>query len=117
MTEAFGSSGEKGQVRVFETVNAAYTGDEALGVWWRLLVTAESVHDPDILIADPHLGLVVSKVKSLPLDLIGGIGGSRWSLTRPCFGRTRCSLNGPNTPVKEILPSGTNPQKKHTAIF
>lgn len=88
VTEAFGGPGESGEARVFEAVKTAYAGDEALGFWRYPLVTRETVREPDILVADPELGLVVIEVKSLPLETIAGVVGYRWDLTRPYFGKT-----------------------------
>ncbi|MFC4640011.1 ATP-binding domain-containing protein [Deinococcus hohokamensis] len=85
VTEAFGGPGESGEARVFEAVKAAYAGDEALGFWRYPLITREIVREPDILIADPRLGLVVIEVKSLPLDIIARVTGYRWDLTRAYF--------------------------------
>ncbi|WP_412030361.1 ATP-binding domain-containing protein [Deinococcus yunweiensis] len=87
VTEAFGGPGEEGEARVFEAVKAAYAGDEALGFWKYPLVTADTVREPDLLIADPELGLVVMEVKSLPLDMIAGVSGYRWNLSRPYYGK------------------------------
>ncbi len=83
VTEAFGGPGEQGEARVFEAVKAAYAGEEALGFWRYPLVTRETVREPDILIADPELGLTVIEVKSLPLDMLAGVVGYRWDLSRP----------------------------------
>ncbi|MFC4427183.1 ATP-binding domain-containing protein [Deinococcus navajonensis] len=85
VTEAFGGPGESGEARVFEAVKAAYAGEEALGFWRYPLITRETVREPDILIADPRLGLVVIEVKSLPLDAIERVTGYRWDLARPYF--------------------------------
>lgn len=87
VTEAFGGPGEEGEARVFDAVKAAYAGEEALGFWRYPLVTRETVREPDILLADPELGLVVIEVKSLPLDMIGGVTGYRWDLARPYYGK------------------------------
>ena len=87
VTEAFGGPGEQGEARVFEAVKAAYAGEEALGFWRYPLVTRETVREPDILIADPELGVTVIEVKSLPLDVIAGIVGYRWDLARPYYGK------------------------------
>lgn len=87
VTEAFGGPGETGEARVFEAVKAAYSGDDALGFWRYPLVTQETVREPDILIADPELGLVVIEVKSLPIDMIAGVTGYRWDLSRPYYGK------------------------------
>ncbi|OOV11986.1 nuclease-related domain-containing DEAD/DEAH box helicase [Deinococcus sp. LM3] len=88
VTEAFGGPGEEGERRVFEAVKAAYAGEDVLGFWRYPLVTRETVREPDILIADPELGLVVIEVKSLPLDMIAGVSGYRWDLARPYYGKT-----------------------------
>ncbi|WP_233554345.1 nuclease-related domain-containing protein [Deinococcus cavernae] len=87
VTEAFGGPGETGEARVFEAVKAAYSGDDALGFWRYPLVTQETVREPDILIADPELGLVVIEVKSLPIGMIAGVTGYRWDLSRPYYGK------------------------------
>ncbi|WP_420594247.1 DEAD/DEAH box helicase [Deinococcus sp.] len=87
VTEAFGGPGEAGEARVFEAVKAAYAGTDALGFWRYPLVTRETVREPDILLADPELGLVVSEVKSLPLDIIADVAGYRWTLRRPYYGK------------------------------
>lgn len=87
-TEGFGGPGEAGEARIFEAVKAAYAGEEALGFWRYPLVTRQTVREPDILVADPELGLVVIEVKSLPLDMIGSVTGYHWNLTRPYYGKT-----------------------------
>lgn len=86
-TEALGGAGEAGEARVFDAVKAAYAGEEALGFWRYPLRTKETMREPDILIADPELGLVVIEVKSLPLDIIGSVSGYRWDLARPYYGK------------------------------
>lgn len=86
-TEGFGGAGEQGEARVFEAVKAAYAGEEALGFWRYPLRTNETMREPDILVADPELGLVIIEVKSLPLDIIGGVSGYRWDLSRPYYGK------------------------------
>lgn len=87
VTEAFGGAGEAGERVVFEAVKAAYAGTDALGYWRYPLVTRETVREPDILLAEPELGLVVIEVKSLPLDMLSGVSGYRWDLTRPYYGK------------------------------
>lgn len=56
-------------------MKAAYAENEALGFWRSPLVTREMVREPDILVADPELGLVVLEVKSLPLEMIASVVG------------------------------------------
>ena len=87
-TEAFKFAGEQGEQRVFEAVKAAFQDREALG-WWRYpLVSETTVREPDILVIDPELGVIVIEVKSLPLSDLAGVSGYRWQLNRPYFGKT-----------------------------
>jgi len=75
ITEGFGGAGEVGERVVFEAVRAAYARTDALDYWKYPLVTHETVREPDILLAEPELGLVVIEVKSLPLDMLAGVSG------------------------------------------
>ena len=87
VTEGFGGAGEAGEHLVFEAVKAVYARTDALGYWRYPLVTQETVREPDILLAEPELGLVVVEVKSLPLDMLAGVSGYRWDLSRPYYGK------------------------------
>ncbi|MBZ9749743.1 ATP-binding domain-containing protein [Deinococcus sp. HMF7604] len=87
-TEAFKFAGEQGEQRVFEAVKVAFQDREAFG-WWRYpLVSDTTVREPDILMIDPELGVIVIEVKSLPLADLAGVSGYRWRLQRPYFGKT-----------------------------
>lgn len=87
ITEAFKGAGAKGEAAVFEAVKAAYKGRDALGFWRYPLITDQAIREPDLLLAEPELGLVVIEVKSLPLDIIAQISGYRWALARPYYGK------------------------------
>ena len=74
----------QGEMQVWEAVKVASKGRDALGYWHYPLVT-DRVREPDLLLLDPELGVVVIEVKSLPLSQIDRISGYRWDLTRPYF--------------------------------
>lgn len=86
-TQEFGFAGEGGEKRVWEAVKEAFAGRDALA-FWRYPVIEEAVREPDILILDAELGIVVIEVKSLPLDQIKRLSGYAWDLNRPYFGKT-----------------------------
>lgn len=82
MTESIGAAGESGEQTVWEAVKRAFSGRTCLG-YWRYPIFSNSGQarkEPDILIADQELGLIIIEVKSLRLEQIGGISGHRWQL-------------------------------------
>lgn len=85
-TEEFGGAGEQGERYVWEAVKAAFTGREALA-FWRYPVIEDAVREPDILILDAELGIVIIEVKSLPLRQIKRLSGYQWDLHEPYFGK------------------------------
>jgi superfamily I DNA and RNA helicase len=76
--------GMQGEMQVWEAVKVAFRDRDALGYWHYPLVT-DRVREPDLLLLDPELGVVVIEVKSLPLSQIDRISGYRWDLTRTYF--------------------------------
>lgn len=85
-TEGFNFAGERGELQVFEAVKAAFQGREALG-WWRYpLITGKTVREPDILLIDPELGVIIIEVKSLHMSDINRVSGYSWKLNKPYFG-------------------------------
>lgn len=87
VTEAFGSPGERGELQVVEALKAAYSGRDGLGYWKYPLKDRHTQREPDILFAEPELGLVIIEVKSLPLDIIASVTGHTWHLARPYYGQ------------------------------
>lgn len=85
-TEEFGGPGEQGERYVWEAVKAALAGRDALA-FWRYPVVEEAVREPDILILDAELGLIIIEVKSLPLGQIRRLSGYQWDLNEPYFGK------------------------------
>jgi superfamily I DNA and RNA helicase len=79
-TEPLGSKGEKGEQLVWETIQTAFAQRECLG-YWRYPIfspTGKFRQEPDILIADRQLGLIVIEVKAIASEQIITIQGHRW---------------------------------------
>ncbi|MEK4675644.1 MULTISPECIES: DEAD/DEAH box helicase [Bacillus] len=80
VTEQFGKSGETGELKVWEAVRQAFSSRECLG-YWKYPIFSKSGHgrkEPDILIADRNLGLVVIEVKSIHINQVKKLNGHRW---------------------------------------
>lgn len=86
---SFNEAGEAGEAKIYDAVKAAYANREALGFWRYPLKTKEIVLEPDLLLAEPELGLVVIEVKSLPINMLANIAGHCWHLTRPYYGKNQ----------------------------
>jgi superfamily I DNA and RNA helicase len=79
-TEPLGKSGEVGEKLVWETIQDAFADRECLG-YWRYPIFPQNGKfrkEPDILIADLELGLIIIEVKSMTIDQILNIAGHRW---------------------------------------
>ncbi|MGA9379588.1 MAG: pentapeptide repeat-containing protein [Phormidium sp.] len=81
-TEPLGKSGQKGERQVWEIVKKVFTERECLAYWrYPIFCEFRKVRkEPDILIADIELGLIVIEVKSITIDQILAINGHRWEL-------------------------------------
>jgi len=81
-TEPLGKSGQKGERQVWETVKKVFAQRECLAYWrYPIFCEFRKVRkEPDILIADIELGLIVIEVKSITIDQILAINGHRWEL-------------------------------------
>ncbi len=80
-TQPVGGDGEQGELRVWDAVRSAFRNRDCLG-YWRFPVFASGVQrEPDIMLIDRQLGLVVIEVKSLPLECIQTIEGYRWHVS------------------------------------
>lgn len=81
-TETLGKSGQKGERQVWEIVKKVFAERECLAYWrYPIFCEFRKVRkEPDILIADIELGLIVIEVKSITIDQILAINGHRWEL-------------------------------------
>jgi superfamily I DNA and RNA helicase len=79
-TEPLHSSGEKGEKLVWETIKKVFAPRECLA-YWRYPIfsqTGKFRKEPDILIADLDLGLIIIEIKSITIEQIFNINGHRW---------------------------------------
>ena len=80
-TERSGSAGEAGELEVWDAVKRAFSGRECLAYWrYPLFSPGAARREPDILVLDKELGLVVIEVKSIYLEQLIKIDGYRWTL-------------------------------------
>ena len=77
-TEPLGKGGEAGEQRVWDAVREVFADRPCIGYWRYPVFTGEGRKEPDILIADAELGLIVIEVKSVTIDQIFQITGHRW---------------------------------------
>ena len=78
-TETFGSKGEAGEKLVWDSVKRAFESRNCLGYWRYPIFSHQGLRkEPDILIADRQLGLIVIEVKSIGIEQLVNIQGHRW---------------------------------------
>lgn len=79
-TEPLDKHGEAGEQLVWEAVKEAFADRECLA-YWRYPVFSQVGKfrkEPDILIVDRQLGLIIIEVKSIAISQIVSINGHRW---------------------------------------
>ncbi len=79
-TEPLGIRGEKGEQLVWETIKSAFLNRNCLGYWRYPIFSPRGKFrkEPDILIADYQLGLIIIEVKAIAIHQIVNIQGHRW---------------------------------------
>jgi len=79
-TEALGLKGEVGEKLVWDSIKDAFAKRNCLGYWRYpiFLLEGNFRQEPDILIADYYLGLIVIEVKAIRIEQLVSIGGHRW---------------------------------------
>jgi len=79
-TEPLSTSGQKGERKVWNAVKSVFAKRNCIG-YWRYPIFSKvgnSRKEPDILIADFELGLIVIEVKSIMIDQVIEITGHKW---------------------------------------
>lgn len=81
-TEPLGNSGEAGEQKVWDAVKSAFYDRNCIGYWRYPIFSkiGKIRKEPDILIADRELSIVVIEVKSITIDQIVGVDGHQWQL-------------------------------------
>lgn len=79
-TEPLGKIGESGEKQVWDAIQSAFKTRDCLAYWRYPIFSQVGKYrkEPDILIADRELGLIVIEVKSIPIEKIVRISGHRW---------------------------------------
>ena len=79
-TQPLDFKGEKGEQVVWETIQTAFRERKCLAYWRYPIFSTRGRFrkEPDILIADYNLGLIVIEVKAIAISNIVGINGHRW---------------------------------------
>lgn len=92
-SEQFSGPGANAEELVWGVVKKAFRDREAIGFWRYPLFAnvGERRREPDILIADRQLGLVVVEVKGVRIGDIESVEGPVWHF-RPGFMRPQAAL-------------------------
>ncbi|MEM9272120.1 MAG: pentapeptide repeat-containing protein [Cyanobacteria bacterium P01_F01_bin.143] len=79
-TQALEIKGERGEQVVWEAIQTAFSERDCLAYWRYPIFDPRGRFrkEPDILIADYDLGLIVIEVKAIAITNIVGINGHRW---------------------------------------
>lgn len=79
-TQTGGDSGESCELEVWDAIRSAFADRECIGYWRYPIFSkvGDSRKEPDILIVDRSLGLVVIEVKGFKINNIVSVNGHRW---------------------------------------
>ena len=79
-TEPIQKSGEIGEQKVWDAIRDVFAHRDCIGYWRYPIFSkvGKTRKEPDILIADRELGLIVVEIKSVTIDQILAITGHRW---------------------------------------
>ncbi len=79
-TEPIGKGGEASEQKVWDTIQDVFYDRNCIGYWRYPIFSkvGKSRKEPDILIADFYLGLIIIEIKSVTIDQILAIRGHRW---------------------------------------
>jgi superfamily I DNA and RNA helicase len=78
-TELFDSKGEAGEKLVWDGIKRGFEFRECIAYWrYPIFIQGKFRKEPDILIADYNLGLIVIEVKAIRIEQLVNIQGHRW---------------------------------------
>jgi len=79
-TETIGERGESGEQKVWDATKSAFSDHNCIGYWRYPIFSkvGEIRKEPDILIVDRELSLIVIEVKSVTIDQIVAVDGHLW---------------------------------------
>lgn len=81
-TEPLTASTDSSESKVWESIKSAFTERNCLGYWRYPIFSkvGETRKEPDILVVDRELGLVVIEIKALTINEINGFDSEQWEL-------------------------------------
>jgi superfamily I DNA and RNA helicase len=78
-TELFDSKGEAGEKLVWDGIKRGFKSRECISYWrYPIFIQGKFRKEPDILIVDYQLGLIVIEVKAIRIEQLVNIQGHRW---------------------------------------
>ncbi|MBE9047915.1 pentapeptide repeat-containing protein [Pleurocapsales cyanobacterium LEGE 10410] len=78
-TEIIDDRGERGEKLVWDSVKRAFTERQCVAYWRYPIFSGQGFRkEPDILIVDRQLGLIVIEVKAIAIKQLANIRGHRW---------------------------------------
>ena len=91
-TKPLGQSGEKSEQTVWDAIKKVFSDREGFAYWQYPLFTnnedqSRKYKEPDILIVDRHLGLIIIEVKGCLIHQIENINGHVWKMTSDFYSR------------------------------
>lgn len=81
MSEPMGKDGEDAEKKVWESVKNSFAERNCIAYWKYPIFSrvGETRKEPDVLIADKELGLIVIEVKGIKIEQLKSISGHVWS--------------------------------------
>ncbi|MGL5835952.1 MAG: DNA/RNA helicase, partial [Waterburya sp.] len=78
-TELFDNKGDTGEKLVWQGIKRSFASRECIAYWRYPIFSPDKFRkEPDILIADYQLGLIVIEVKAIRIEQLVNIQGHRW---------------------------------------
>ena len=83
-TEPIGKGGEDCEQKVWDAVRDAFARRDCIGYWCYPIFskTGETRKEPDIMVADKELGIIIIEVKCITIDQIVAVNGHQWEFQK-----------------------------------
>lgn len=80
-TEPIGKAGEHSEQKVWDAIKRAFSDRDCIGYWSYPIFsnTGETRKEPDILVLDRELGILIIEVKGITIDQITSVQGHLWT--------------------------------------
>lgn len=83
-TEPIGKDGEDCEQKVWDAVRDAFAKRDCIGYWCYPIFskTGETRKEPDVMVADKELGIIIIEVKCITIDQIIAVNGHQWEFQK-----------------------------------